>query len=225
MLYIIIVIAQVVAIYFLSKMVITRIAWFILGLTRDKKRTIFILAVIFLPGTFLHEISHFLMALFLLVPVWNIELLPEIDDNSSDVKMGSVPIGQTDPIRRMIIGVAPFILGLTIILGGMFYLSSNLTLLTVYPWLLLPITYCLFTFSNTMFSSSKDLEGSLEFLAIVIVIALVFYFLKIPLPNELIPPNLQEQLMNFIKQSAIFLIIPIILQLITISSLKLITRR
>ena len=38
-------------------------------------------ALIFAPGTLIHEASHFLMALFILVPVGQLEIIPEIQDD------------------------------------------------------------------------------------------------------------------------------------------------
>lgn len=107
----------------------------------------YLFAVLFFPGTFIHEMSHFLAALFLLVPVGKIELFPERIERG--IKMGSVAIEKTDPVRRTLVGVAPIISGLTII-----FISTSLTLPI---WVHLIIV---FEVGNTMFSSSEDLKGS-----------------------------------------------------------------
>src|SRR3989344_7337481 len=99
MIYIIILFAELVILYFLSKRLTQDLFNFIYGLTKKRNLAIYILAVLFLPGTFIHEISHFLTALFLFVPVGEVEFLPEIQGSDS-LKMGSVAIGKTDPIRK-----------------------------------------------------------------------------------------------------------------------------
>src|SRR5258708_24287652 len=141
--------------------------------------------ILVLPGTFFHEISHFLTALFLLVPVGNIELMPQRQGDS--VKMGSVPIGKTDPIRRTLIGIAPVIFGL-----GVLFVTTPLTI---------PIWvhgFIAFEVGNTMFSSKKDLEGSW---ILIFLIPLVF-ILKID--------------WSILQKVDVFLVIPIGIDIIGI---------
>lgn len=224
MLFLALIIIEIIIIFFLSRSLTQNLARFFYSRTRDRKRTVYLLALLFLPGTFLHEISHFLFALFLLVPVDNIELMPEIDESGTGVKMGSVPIGSTDPLRRVLIGIAPFLLGLAVILGGFFYLYSHASFLRTYPIVLVPIVYCLFTFSNTMFSSPKDLEGTLELIAVIGVLSLVAYFLGLRFPDISIPPAWISQINYYLKNSTLFLSIPIFLDLVILALIKFLHR-
>src|SRR5689334_12087628 len=90
--------------------------------TRNEKWTIMLLALLFFPGVLIHELAHFLMASVLLVPTGEIEFIPQIHHDR--VKLGSVQIGQTDPFRRALIGIAPVIVGATILLTTLYYVSS-----------------------------------------------------------------------------------------------------
>jgi hypothetical protein len=119
-----------------------------------------------LPGTIIHELAHMLTAGVMLVPVGEMEFLPEVTDHG--VKLGSVQIGRTDPIRRMLIGVAPVLVGLGIIINIIFLVQANMVSLPI--WLIAVAAYLLFEISNTMFSSKKDLEGTVSFLVAIILI-------------------------------------------------------
>src|ERR1035437_2432032 len=80
--------------------------------TLSKFMSINFLSFLFLPGIIVHELSHILVAAILFVPVGSMEFAPKRHGNA--VKLGSVEIAKTDPIRRSIIGCAPFFMGLLI---------------------------------------------------------------------------------------------------------------
>lgn len=154
-------------------------------------------AILFLPGTFVHEISHFLTALVLLVPVGQIELMPEKFEGG--VKLGSVPIGKTDPIRRTLIGIAPIIFGLGLIFGILYYVYKH-NLYTM-PIIVVLVALMSFEVGNTMFSSKKDLEGAMIAFILVAIIFAVSYFLGLRIYINLDSP--------IIKAADLFLLVPI----------------
>ncbi len=130
------------------------------------------LALLFLPGTIIHELSHVLSAGVLLVHVGEVEFMPQ--QTPEGIKLGSAQIGQTDFIRRAIIGFAPVLLGLSIILGISFYFIANFD----GPWwAVIILLFILFEVGNTMFSSKKDMEGTAAFLVIFSSLLVAFYFL------------------------------------------------
>ena len=147
-------------------------------------------AILFLPGTFVHEMSHFLTALFLFVPVGQIDLMPAVEKEG--LKMGSVPVGKTDLIRRTFIGIAPIVFGLAIILGSVFYVYTN-NLFTS-PLAVIILAYISFEIGNTMFSSKKDLEGSLVFAILGVIVFLILYFLGLRLTFDVNPEIFQKAL-------------------------------
>ncbi len=137
--------------------------------TNNHHLTVNALAVLFLPGTIIHELAHLLVAGILMVPVGDLEVLPEVDGDS--VKLGSVQVAQSDPIRQTLIGVAPILVGLLAIVGLVFF--NKEALLTLSPaWLVALVIYLIFEITNTMFSSKKDIEGTIGFVVGVVVVVL-----------------------------------------------------
>jgi len=79
-------------------------------LTRDARLTMGIFSFIFLPGVFLHELSHFLMAKILRVPTGRFSILPQpLPDGR--LQLGYVETAQADIVRDSLIGAAPLIFG------------------------------------------------------------------------------------------------------------------
>ncbi len=213
MLYFITFAIELILLFILSKKLINALAQIIYKLSKSHKIVVHVLAIIFLPGTIIHELGHLLFAGVMLVPIGEMNMLPEIEEEK--VKLGSVQIGKTDPLRRMIIGVAPVLLGM-ILIFSIFLLVK----IGVSPWWQIFLAlYLIFQIGNTMFSSKKDLEGAIGFLAIVIVLVIVliilFFFNPALIQQVWIWLNtldLQEA-SNFFKMASIYLIVPVILDL------------
>lgn len=81
---------------------------FLLTKRIDLALTIF--SLIFLPGVLLHELSHYLMARLLKVPVGRFSIIPQpLADGR--LRLGYVETAPTDFIRDALIGAAPLITG------------------------------------------------------------------------------------------------------------------
>lgn len=121
-------------------------------------------SLLMLPGTIIHELSHWLTAEILQVPTGKFNFIPVIENSS--IKMGSLQIAHTDPFRRTIIGLAPFFTGLCIVLACLYFipLDRSINLSRVF------IIWVVFVITNTMFPSPKDLEQVL-----VPIIFLIFF--------------------------------------------------
>ena len=79
--------------------------------TRHPGITIIAFSLIFLPGVFLHELSHLLMAKLLGVRTGRFSLLPEpLPDGR--LRMGYVEAARSDIVRDSLVGVAPLITGI-----------------------------------------------------------------------------------------------------------------
>jgi len=78
--------------------------------TRNPQLTIGLFSVLFFPGVFLHELSHFLMAKLLQVRTGNFSLIPTTLSNGH-LQMGFVETEPSDVIRDSLIGLAPLIAG------------------------------------------------------------------------------------------------------------------
>jgi hypothetical protein len=82
--------------------------------TRKPGLTMGIFSLIFLPGVFLHELSHFIMAKLLRVPTGRVSLLPQpLPDGR--LQLGYVETGRADILRDSAIGAAPLIVGTLLI--------------------------------------------------------------------------------------------------------------
>ncbi|HVN16233.1 MAG TPA: hypothetical protein VMT73_10875 [Anaerolineales bacterium] len=79
-------------------------------LTRNPALTMGLFSILFFPGVFLHELSHFLMARLLGVRTGGFSLIPRAMPNGN-LQLGYVETAQTDLARDALIGAAPIISG------------------------------------------------------------------------------------------------------------------
>jgi hypothetical protein len=179
------------------------------------------MAILFLPGTILHEVAHYLTAHILFVPTGKMELIPEMQDHST-VKLGSVQIAKTDPFRRALIGFAPFFYGVGVILLVLWYVYSS-NLLTYTPILIIA-GYIIFEVGNTMFSSKKDLEGTLELLIALAVIVGILYFVGIRVPGSIFTSLFTDQVVTFLMLCCQFILVPLGIDVVALLVLALIKR-
>lgn len=85
----------------------------------DEQSKLF-LAILFLPGTFVHELSHFIFALVTTHRITGFSVLPVIETKS--IRMGSVSYYHKHPILSLIVGIAP-------LFGG--YIATTLIFLWI----------------------------------------------------------------------------------------------
>lgn len=95
---------------FLQRLLHREIQAVFILLTRNVQLTIGLFSVLFFPGVFLHELSHFLMAKILRVRTGDISLIPRTLPNGR-LQMGYVETVSTDIVRDSLIGLAPLITG------------------------------------------------------------------------------------------------------------------
>ncbi len=157
--------------FIFSRMLTSELSFLFFKLFRSRKLSVYLIALLFLPGTLIHELAHATMAFVLLVPVGELELVPKIHGNS--LKLGSVQVGRTDIVRNFLIGVAPFFVGTALILATLAFIINFGVLQNI--WLLILSGFIVFVIGNTMFSSKKDMEGAIEFI-VLLVVALGFLF-------------------------------------------------
>ncbi len=203
--------------FLLSHMLTKKLSRFFYRISRSAKTTIYLLAFLFFPGTLLHELSHFFMAQILFVPVGHMEFVPKLEGNG--VKLGSVSIAHTDIFRRLLIGMAPFFFGTSILLATLFFAAQNN--LFEDPLFIVIIGYTVFEIGNTMFSSKKDLEGAIELLLALFVISTVLYFAGVRLPALNTELFFAHPLIKTVfEKGSLFLLIPLCLDLLVIGLLK-----
>lgn len=146
-----------------------------------------------LPGIVVHELSHWLMASLLGVRVRKLSLGPVRKGRSRQVSLGSVQVGNVDPVRASLIGLAPLLGGTavillvgTLVLGlgniaeamviwGLEGMLAGLQQMARVPDLWLWF-YLIFAVSNAMLPSQSDMAAIrpvLIFLGIIAVFVLV----------------------------------------------------
>lgn len=214
MFYFLLFLSELILLFFLSRKLVQSLAVVIYKFTRNHSAVVRALAIIFLPGTIIHELAHLLFAGVMLVPVGELSVVPEIE--AKGVKLGSVQIGKTDPFRRTIVGVAPVLLGMILI----FAIFLLVKLGTSPWWQVILGLYFLFQIGNTMFSSRKDIEGSILFVTLALVLIGIglasIYFLRPLLLQSMwlrfttVDLTFME---NFFKQASLYLVIPLVLDL------------
>lgn len=161
--------AQIILLYFLSHAMIQEFYYALHLFTRNNDFIFATLAVFFLPGTIVHELSHFLAAIILFLPVGEIRIMPEWDKNH--IQLGRVTYGKKDFIRGILVGIAPFFGALFFfwLLGAFKLFPSANILLTVV------MGYLLFAVSANMFSSRQDLIDLVYLIPLVAVAAALIY--------------------------------------------------
>lgn len=208
---------ELLILYFLSRKVIKIVFLVIHKLTRKQKPTIYIFWFLFLPGTILHELSHLVMATVLFVPAGKLSLFPEQTEEGR-VKLGSVGIAKTDPIRKTLIAIAPIIFGLTLLFLLLYSTSHNYL---INDWRgALFIGYVVFEIGNTMFSSREDLRGLWQFFVIFLGLLAIGYFTGIRVSvNE--NREIAEQFFELLRNLNIFLLVPLALDAVIIGLFNL----
>lgn len=152
--------------------------------TRRPAASILLFSVLFFPGVFLHEASHYLMAFLLRVPRGRFSLIPHAIPGGK-LQLGYVETAQTDVLRETLIGVAPLLSGGALVgwmgasqlgMGKLGELISQgnwagfWTEIQAMPqmpdfWLWF---YILFVVSSTMLPSASDRRG---WLPVVLILA------------------------------------------------------
>lgn len=96
---------------------------------------VWIFFLFFLPGTLLHELSHWLMAKLLLVRTGRITLWPQVRPGRS-MWLGSIQVGRCDPLRSSLIGLAPLLSGSLVVtlIGAHLQLDALGSLVTSGQW-------------------------------------------------------------------------------------------
>lgn len=214
--------AELFLLFLLSKQLTRLLAFFIYHKTRSQKATIYYLALLFFPGTFVHELSHFLMAVFTNVRVGDMEFMPQVQEHG--VKLGSVSIAHTDPFRRLLIGMAPFLFGTGIIISLLYFGTKHELFNNI--WFTLFTGYAVFEIGNTMFSSRKDMEGALELLIVIFVLSIILYLTGLRLPD--IDPNIifdNPTIKQIFEKGSMFLLVPLGIDIVILAFLSFFHRR
>ncbi len=168
-------IGLIIGIYFISRKNIQIIGQSLLRILKNQKITIFVLSMLYFPGTFIHESAHMAFALLLALRIHSIHLLPSFEENT--VRLGSVVYERKDPFRGILIGIAPLVVGVfSLWLVQRYQLfPSQIVAQTVL------FAYLIFTVSSTMFPSKRDLADGVYLIPLVVILFGVLYIFSMNL--------------------------------------------
>ncbi len=194
------IIFQLIAVYFASRFTKDELFYFFRSFIKKEKVVFALVSIFFLPGTILHELSHFFAATVLMIKVHEVSVIPKLEKNY--IKLGSVLYEKKDFVRGILIGLAPvsgaafffFILS-----GFKLFPSSNLVLTIIY-------TYLIFTVSSTMFSSQQDLQDLIYIIPLITIIFGVIYILHINI-SFAIPTTFINGVLVFLAQINFYLLV------------------
>lgn len=163
---------------------------FLIAIIQNEKVATLIFALLFFPGVVIHELSHWLMAKFLFVKTHRFSIFPEWVEGGT-LRFGFVEMSKTDKLRGALIGLAPLITGILVILLIAFYhlnlevvvegiaqfdletaingIKGYLSTADVLLW-----SYMLLAVSNTMLPSKSDRKAWLP-----VVIAFLIIYISI----------------------------------------------
>src|SRR3989344_4066063 len=158
MYYYLLIFLELFVIFFTSRYIFSALLFIFKKLFFSQRIAVAFIGVVFFPGVFVHEFSHLLMAGILQVKGIHVEFKPVLHEGG--LKLGSATIARSDPVRRMLIGLAPIAAGVVVL----FFLTSQIV--SLFPFRLNALyiilntiyLYAIFVVSNTMFSSKKDVE-------------------------------------------------------------------
>ena len=156
-------------------------------LTGHSDVAIFLYSIPLLPGVALHELSHALMALLLGVRVKRMSLIPQRQAKGV-VRLGSVEVLRSDPLRASLIGGAPLLTGM-LVLGLVGWLEFNgaglthsldqgdLNAFLTQLWATTHATdallwfYVIFAVANSMMPSASDTQSWPPVIGFIVFIA------------------------------------------------------
>ncbi|MBC7251173.1 MAG: hypothetical protein H5T62_12910 [Anaerolineae bacterium] len=163
-----------------------------------------LLALVMLPGTIVHEVCHFVAATFLFVKVTNVSFTPKLTDGG--LSLGRVQFAKKpDPFRDALIGIAPLIGGSAILVPivawgfsfpmpsyflGVSHLVTELSALrtNIDPSSTrdLIVLWLLFSIGNSVFPSKSDRRAwGLAGILIVLLGGALWYFVGLS-PSDLL---------------------------------------
>jgi hypothetical protein len=152
--------------------------------TRQPDTSMALFSLLFLPGVFLHEASHFITARVLGVRTGRFSILPRKMEGGR-IRLGYVETAQTDIFRDALIGVAPLVTGgLFVALVGIYRLGLDTIWVSIIQGQLDAIGqaiksaaaqpdfwlwfYLVFTVSSTMMPSESDRRGWMPVILVMV---------------------------------------------------------
>lgn len=164
---------QIVLIYAISKLTIKELFLFFRKFFQTDFPVLLLISFIFLPGTIIHETSHFLTALLLILPVKSMTVFPRWDNY--EIKLGEVLYIKKDFLRSILVGISPIFFGIGVLFSLFYfhiYPSNNIGLNILF-------SYFIFSISTNMFSSKQDLKDLVLIIPVIILSIIMLYIFDV----------------------------------------------
>jgi hypothetical protein len=203
--------AQILTLFLLSRALQRQLSLLFARSTGSPKAAMWLMAFLFLPGTLMHELSHLVMAMLLLVRTGRLTVWPRME--ADRLVMGSVQVAQPDRLRRLLIGVAPGLVGISLIFGAL-WAYQTYGLGTSWYWTV-GLGYLIFQLGNTLFSSRADLEGALGLLVVVVITAGILYWMGARPDVAWVVPLL-TQYEQILLYAVRFLCVPLVIDVVMV---------
>ena len=209
-------VCMLIPLIYLQRLLHREIQVIFLILTRNAQLTMGIFQFIFLPGVFLHEASHFLMAKILRVPTGHFSIFPRSLPDGR-LQLGYVETAKADIVRDSLIGAAPLIIGTIFVAYVSIYRLEMRVLWDVlrngqfnlfwmgiralpnapdfYLWF-----YLTFAVSSTMMPSESDRHAWLE---LVIAVGVLFAIVLLIGAGPWMLNNVAPLISNFLSSVAL----------------------
>jgi len=172
---------QSLTIFFLSRNNFNNLFYLFQRFFKNKKTVYALVSLVFLPGTIIHELSHFFAAMILFLPVKDIQIFPKFEERQ--IKLGHVLYVKKDFLRGIMVGIAPFF-------GALFFFFT-LSFFNLFPnknlWLNIVLIYLIFTVSSVMFSSKQDLVDIGYLIPFILFSLILGYIFQPSLPSFNLP--------------------------------------
>ncbi len=231
------VVATLVALLFLQRALHREIQAIFLIATQSPNITMGAFSFIFLPGVFLHELSHLLMAKLLGVRTGKFSLLPEVLPDGR-LQLGYVEAARSDNLRDSLVGVAPMVSGMLFVA---FAAINRLHLVIMWDtmrngqWELfwmgfsaLPQIpdfwlwfYLTFAVSSTMMPSESDRHA---WMPLGVISGVLFALVILAGAGPWMLANLAPPFNEFLRGTALILLVSILVHAILILPLLLVHR-
>ncbi len=230
-------VAALAALLFLQRALHREIQAIFLIATRNPGITMLAFSLIFLPGVFLHELSHLVSAKLLGVRTGKFSLIPTVLPNGR-LQLGYVEAAHTDIARDSLVGLAPLISGIlfvsyaaierlrlvilwdTLRNGQWELFSMGLRILPTIPdfWLWFYLTFAV---SSTMMPSESDRHA---WMPLGVVSGTLFGLVLLAGAGPWMLENLAPLMNEFLRGTALILLVSIIVHSILILPLLLLHR-
>ncbi|MFZ2026163.1 MAG: hypothetical protein WAV30_02675 [Microgenomates group bacterium] len=177
-------IGEIVLIYILSRLVLQKAYKSFHQMRWSNSSTVRVVSFLYAPGTIIHELSHYVVALLLNMHPREMSFFPVVEGNK--VKLGHVIYEKNkgDFIRPLLVGIAPFFGAIGVLwlfIYGSLFPGTEWWQTILFGYLILAIT-------ANMFSSPQDLIDIGYVVPLCILVGFILYLFPVSIPSHYLVP-------------------------------------